>query len=262
MFERLRNSFCHPRLLGLYYKDKIIKPIILVICSFIMFMIFSVIIALNTEHLKYDDTKIVSDLISRSNSADVEFDSRTSSFSGNPVKFESNTFVVDFLSVENYAESEKMVMRFNAKNMDFIYNGYVLGTYTYSNYNIESFSIKLLQKGEMRNTIEFQNLLYDLFLDINKDYSKIIIANDAVVCFGYYIIILIVALVISYFNNPEIQGRIRVKLCMYSTLVYFLVMIIAIIYSAQWLQYVALGLPLIFTNITFSRIIRVKKQIQ
>jgi len=262
MFERIKNCICHPRLLGLYYKDSILKAIAALVGLFAFFMLFSVIIALNTNHLTYDDTKVVTNLILYSDECDVKYDGRTCSLSGTSAKFEGESYIVDFLSTENYSASNKMVFRFNAKNMDFIYSGYVVGTYTYSDYSIDDFSISRVQSGDITSTMQFQALLFEIFSDINPSYSAVVIANDAVVCLGYYLIVFVISLVVSFFINGDIQGKVRAKLCIYSTLIYFLVMIIAIIYSAQWLQYVALCLPFIYTNITFSRIIRVKKPVE
>lgn len=262
MLERIKNCICHPRLLGLYYKDSALRIIGALLCVFVIFMVLSVGIATNTEHFTYDDTKVVTNLVIHNENADIEFDSRTSTITGTSIKMESDTYIIDFLSTENYSKATKMVFRFNAKDMDFIYQGFVIGTYKYSDYDVDDFNLAQVQAGEISNTMDFQDLLYEIFSDINPNYSTVVILNDAVICLGYYLMVLIVALVASYFRNPDIAFKVRAKLCIYSTLVYFVVMIFALLYNARWLQYVALFLPIVYTNITFSRIIRVKNKVE
>jgi len=262
MLKRIMNCICHPRLLGLYYKDSALRVIGALLCVFVVFMGLSVGIATNTEHFTYDDTKIITNLVIHNEEANIEFDSRTSTITGTSVKMESDSFIIDFLSTENYSKSSKMVFRFNAKEMDFIYQGFVIGSYNYSDYDVDDFNLLLVQAGEISNTLDFQDLLYEIFSDINPNYSIIVIISDAMICLVYYFIVLAVALAASYFRNPDIAFKVRAKLCLYSTLVYFVVMIFGFLYSARWLQYVALFLPIVYTNITFSRIIRVKSKVE
>ena len=261
MFERIKNCICHPRLLGLYYKDSFFKVIGALVSVFLIFMVLSVTIAVNTKHFDYNDTKTVTNMIMHKDSSDISYDSRTASFSGTPIKMESENYILDFLTNENYSKSNKMVFRFNAKSMDFIYEGFVVATCNYADYETEDFSLLMVQKGDISNMMNFQKLLHELFDDINKSFSAVVIASDSAICLGYYLVVLLIAIVASYFTNPDIQGKVRVKLCLYSTLIYFVVMIFALLYDAKWLQYVALCLPILFTNMTFSRIIRVNKKI-
>ena len=116
-----------------------------------------------------------------------------------------------------------------------------------------------MKSGDNLNRIYFQDLIDVVFERINTAYATFYFADAVSVGIIYFIMIWIVAFATSYFLNPAINAKVRMKLVMYSVSCFYLVMILSLMLNASWLQYVAIILPLIYSNITFAHIIKVGK---
>ncbi len=260
MYDRIRICLCHPKLIGLYYRDSFLKVILYIFSLFILFIGVSAIVAYNTDHFKYEDTKYVSNLIlTDSKTSDIVLNKNTNTITGNPVKYEADDLIIDFLADENYSFTRKMIFKFKTNRVEVIYNGYVMGSYSYESIPVDGFSLEKMKSGDNLNRIYFQDLIDVVFERINTAYATFYFADAVSVGIIYFIMIWIVAFATSYFLNPAITGKVRMKLVMYSVSCFYLVMILSLMLNASWLQYVAIILPLIYSNITFAHIIKVGK---
>lgn len=261
MFDRIRICICHPKLIGLYYKDSFLKIFSYILCLFCLFVGVCAVISYNTDHFTYEDTKPVVKLLilgSSEKKSDVVYDKEKSALTGTPVSYEADGFVVDFLTDSSYASSKKLVFCFKAETAEVLYNGFVLGRFTYEQLSAESFSVAEIQTGQIRDTVRFQDMTDILLNKANSPYGTFYLMEGISIGIIYFLIMFIIALAFSYFMNPTIAGKIRVKLTLYSISIFYVVMLFSLLFNASWLQYAALILPLIYSNITFSHIVRIE----
>lgn len=261
MFDRIRICICHPKLIGLYYKDSFLRIFSYILCLFCLFVGVCAAISYNTDHFTYEDIKPVVRLLiqgSFEKKSDVVYDRETGLLTGTPVSYAAEGFIVDFLTDSNYASTKKIVFRFKKDTAEVLYNGFVLGRFTYAQLSADDFSVAEIQKGQVRDTVRFQDMTDTLLNRVNTPYGTFYLMEGISVGIIYFVIMFIIAMASSYFMNPTIAGKIRIKLVLYSVSVFYVVMLFSLLFNASWLQYVALILPLLYSNITFSHIIRVE----
>lgn len=260
MYDRIRICLCHPKLIGLYYKDSFLRVIFYIVSLFAVFTGVAAAVAYNTDHFKYEDTKYVSNLIlGEDKTSDIVLDKTNNRLTGTPVKYETGDLIVNFLVEESYSLSQKIIFRFKSDSVDVLYNGYIMGSYTYESMPVNGFSLEKMKTGDTLNIVYFQDCIDVLFGRVNTAYASFYFGEAVSVGIMYFFMILIVAFATSYFLNPTITGKIRFKLAIYSVSVFYLVMTLSLMLNAAWLQYVAIILPLVYSNITFAHIIKVGK---
>lgn len=261
MFDRIRICICHPKLIGLYYKDSFLKIFSYIFCLFCLFIGTCAVISYNTDHFTYEDTKPIVRLLiqgASSDTGDIAYDKEAGALSGTPASYEAESFIVDFLSDTSYSSVRKLIFLFQKDTAAVLYNGFVLGRYTYAELGAENFSVAEIQKGQIQDTVRFQDMTDTLLNRVNIPYGTFYLMEGISVGIIYFVIMFIIAMASSYFMNPTIAGKIRVKLALYSVSIFYVVMLFSLLFNASWLQYAALILPLIYSNITFSHIIRVE----
>lgn len=260
MKERFRICLCHPKLIGLFYKDSFKKVFAYIISLFLLFIGVSAAVAYNTDHFGYEEARSVASIVCQGEESNVLYDSTTKTISGTGVKYEEGNIVVNFLVEENYATSQKLIFRFKAEYVDVIFYGYVLKSVSYEDFNIDSFSISNVQNGNRIDMIEFQDFINVVLNQVNSEYATFYFVEAIMVGIMYFVMVFVLALVSSYFVNPKITGKVRIKLCFYSVGIFYFLMILSLMFNAGWLQYVAMFLPFIYSNITFMHIIKVEKK--
>ncbi len=260
MYNRIRICLCHPKMIGLYFKDSVFKIISYFMILILLFIGVCASVAYCTDHFNYDDTRRLTDLIYLGNDSDIFFDANNKTISGKKVKFESNNVILNFLVEENYATSQKMIFRFKPEKVEVIFRGIIVKSISYEDIPVESFSLANIQKGNIKDKVEFQDFMNLVLNKCNINFAAFYFLDILFSNVMYFVIIFICALVFSFFTNPNIDIKIRLKLCFYSISVYFLIIILSMLFDAAWLQYLALFLPIVYTNITFSHIIKVEKR--
>ena len=57
--------------------------------------------------------------------------------------------------------------------------------------------------------------------------------------------------------NPSIDRKVRAKLVLYDTAIFFVCAMLASLFNQGWIAYIGYVLPVIYTSITFRHIVKV-----
>lgn len=265
MLERIKTSLCHPKYIGLFFKDKLYKPILLMMIFLAIFAGSIITKCLLTDQFGASQAITVEKIIQYSTDSNgnkptvnVSYDKETKKITGETMAFTSDEMVLSFLPTTKTVNQNKVTV-FLYEESYLIYYGYFkIGEGYYKNEDLESFSIAKVQTGDTVNCINFRAFLVGIF-DRAQTTEALVIATQAIISnFVYYVLVVILCLFAAYFLNPSIEFKIRIKLVLYDSLSYFYWYLLALLIGVNWLEYVALIVPFIFTNITFAHIRRVR----
>lgn len=262
MYNRIRICLCHPSKIATFFRDKALSIALYVLGLFVVFLATSALRAYTTDYFNYSDTKSITNIVLEKNSGDAVYDASTYKLTGTPLKYEASDFVLDVLLSEGYANVDKLVFKMKEESVDVVFMGYLVSNYTYEELKPSGFTFEGILQADPVDIINFQSLMNTLLDKVNITYANYEFIQSIYIAVSYFAVILIVGCISSYFINPKIDWKTRVKLCLYSSGVFFLVMTFAVLLNYVWLQYLAMILPLIYTNITFSHIIKISKPIR
>ena len=260
MSERFRISLCHPRLIGMFYKDGWLKIFIYILTLFILYTGVCAATTYFNDSFNYNDAAKVNQLIYSGDESDISFDKANNKIIGTPIKYAGNDLIVNFLVSENYSNFNGIVIRFKEEMVEVIYRGYIVGDVLYSDINVESFKLKDVKAGDDKAVCEFQDMIDYILEDVNLAFSGINLFNAVINALANLFMVFIFCIASSFFTNPSLGLKIRIKLVLYCLGINFAFMILAVFFDAAWLQYAAIIFPFIYSHITFSHIIRVDKK--
>ena len=265
MLERIKTSLCHPRYIGLFFKDKLYKILLLVLLFFVVFTAFLVTKTMLTDQFGDSEAVAVQKVIQYSTddngktpSFKMAFDSSTHKFSGDKMTFTADSVVVAFLQDSDIVDKDSISINIKESSYSLYYGYFLLGKGDFTDSSLKSFDVAKVQAGDIENCINFRAFLVTLFDKYQYVEAGIIAAQAAISSLVYYAFVIILCLVSAYFLNPGIEFKIRIKLVLYDTLPYFYWYLIAILLNVSWIQYVALLVPFIYTSITFAHIKRIR----
>ena len=260
--QRLKNILCHPSRIGLYHKD---SPL-MVIGYLVLFLGFLIgMLALktyNTNYFDYSDSNYVTSLIyNNKNETTIEY--KDHKLSGSSFVVTSDTFECYFLSgiSINNIKNNGMIFIMNENDVNVYYRFRLLKTINYSDISTDySFSINDVRKNDSNALFNIKGFYDCIFKSVDKSYASSVFLTNILSILQYYFIFSVLVLsVYSYFINPSISFGVRTKLVIYDSLVYFFVMFFMLAFEINFLQYVALIIPLIYCSVTFAHILRVRK---
>lgn len=260
MSERYRIGLCHPRLIGMFYKDSFLKVFFYLISLILIYTGICAITTYGNDNFTYDDARKITQVIYENESSDILFDAEADKITGTPVKFTSGALIVNFLLSENYSNTTGTVIRFKEEKVEVLYKGYIVGEVLYSSINVEGFKLADVKAGNDKAVSEFMDMIDFILEDVNLSFSTINLANAVINDLANLFMVFIFCVLSSFFTNPSIGLKIRIKLSVYCIGIYYIAMTLAVLFNAAWMQYAALILPLIYVYITFSHIIKVEKK--
>ena len=261
MLERIKCCLCYPRFIGKFFKDKV-GTIILTILFFIIS--YGAILGVKCYSSDYfDDESIlaVTSNILQGESSNVKYDKDTYTLTGSNVVYKGDGFVVTFFPVEGSSfigndVSVNIVFDSTGGYIDFAGYG-VVSEFSYKDINAGSFSISAIQKNDINAIYNFKVMLYGALNTSSYFFNTYDFALDFISNVSLYFVFVLICFFFSKGINPTIDKKVRVKLCFYDNLIYFVVCLVNVMVSVELLDYVGLILPLIFTFITFRHIVRV-----
>ncbi len=265
MLERIKTSLCHPRYIGLFFKDKFYKIILLVLLFFAIFAAGLVTKTMLTDQFGNNEALAVQKVIQystdskgQSPSVKIAFDSSTHKFTGDKMTFTADSVIISFLQDSNVVDKDSVSINLREDSYSLYYGYFLLGTGDYSDSTLRSFDVAKVRTGDTENCINFRAFLVTLFDKYQYVEATIIAAQAAISSLVYYAFVIILCLISAYFLNPGIEFKIRIRLVLYDTLPYFYWYLIAILLNVTWIQYIALLVPFIYTSITFAHIKRIR----
>lgn len=261
MLDKIKDLIIHPKRIGLYYKDSFLKIFLYLAALFIILSGVTIIVCYNTAYFNHTHSKDISSAVIQMDDSNILYDSNTSTLSGNSISCEFDDKIIYFLANEaQIKRSNKMIFNFKADRIELTFSSLKFASIEYKDIDIKDFSLKGVQEFNDAEIIKFEEFMDVVFQRANKGYAVFTSFDTITMNLMLYGIVVLVGLLSAWFRKPEINSTVRFKLVLYSTSVYFIVMLLSVLYSATWIQYVAMGLPIIYCNITFSRIVKVVRR--
>ncbi len=265
MLERIKTSLCHPKYVGLFFKDKFHKVILAVLIFFLLFSAGVVTKCMLTDQFGSDEAFAVEKIIQYSTdangnkaAANISFDITTKKITGKATNFNSDSAVIAFLPTQEAKTQNAIYINLFEDHYVIYYGLYKLGSGDYNDSNLKSFNIAMVQNGDTENCINFRTFLITIFDRYQYQEAAIIAAQGVISALVYYVFVIILCLLSAYFLNPTIEFKIRIKLVLYDSVSYFYWYLIALLIDVSWVQYIALLVPFVFTSITFAHIKRIR----
>ncbi len=258
MYNIIKLAICHPKMIGMLFKEKISKVVGYVLILFGISVLACGLKSYSTNHFDYDDAKQITTIITLSDKGNVSYDSNTSTLSGDVYQTSTESVVINVLNGEAYSQT-RFVFNFLENGITVYYSKMKIADVKYTDINCKSFTFENVSNGVVSDTVHMQQMVDQVLDKANIGYSNVSFLTDVLFMLLYYAIIIICSTLLSMFVNPDIAKNVRFKLIFFSTGIYFVIMSFYFIFAAEWIQYLAFILPMIYCNITFAHIIRVRK---
>ena len=265
MIERLKIILTHPTRIGLFFKDKIYIPILFLLTMFFLFVGVNAVYNFNTTQYSHETSKNYTLLVQYSlndskekPTFNITFDSTTNKLKGDTHVFKSDNIILAINSVNVYQKNGVLTVNL-LEDGAVLYEGFIkLGYVEYKSISAKSFDLTKVQNGVIEDSLYFSEFLDSLFLKVKNNQALLHLADDTMTTVIFYFGLLIFTLIASYMINPPIEMRVRAKLVLYDSFSYLFIMLLAALFRASWLQYVALVFPLLYVNLTFSHIKKIR----
>ena len=255
--QKLINLICHPSRIVLYFNDKVYKIIIWLLGFLIA--LFGIIAGLTFTDKQYDAyfSQSVTDVIVSKDSSNIVF--KDSKLSGNAYQIKGNGIYIYF-SKSDFAHNDYgLVMNFKEEAVDIYYRFFGKKTINYKDMNIKDFTFDDVKHNNNQARIYFEDLIGQSVDSINKEASFMAFFDNVTNVLIMYTALTLIAVVFSLFINPQVQFRHRIRICLYDSIIYLVMMMFTLMFQIAWLQYVAMVLPIFYCNISFRSIIVIKK---
>ncbi len=257
MLYRIKDILCHPSRIGLYYKDSLLKTISILAIFCLVFVGLSFIVMTNADYFSMSSAKgVSSDLMNDNSEVTIAF--VDNNISGDAYTFKGDDYIISFLDDSFKPQKNYISISFKANTINVYIDTTHYSTIYYDRITITDFKLANVIDGVVKDRIAFQSLVNVALDSIEYSYGVFVFLENMAVVLGLYVCLVIIAVVLAYFVNPEINMSYRLRLALYDTAIYFVIMIFSLLYNQYWLQYLAIILALIYVKITFSHIIRVK----
>lgn len=255
--QRIINLICHPSRIVLYFNDKIYK---IIICLLSFIMAICAILAgysFTTKTYDYYFVQSVIDVINSKDEANIKFSD--SKLTGNAYQIKANGIFIYYLKSDFAHNDYGLVMNFKEESVDIYYRFFPKKTLNYNDCLVNDFTFSDIKYNKNQARINFESLMIQALDLINNEASIMTFADYASNILIMYGVVLLIATVFSFFINPQIQFRHRIRISIYDSIIYFVIMIFALMFQISWLQYVAMVLPIFYCNISFRSIVVIKK---
>lgn len=263
MFYRIVDILCHPSRIGLYIKDKFYVVILMFIFFAVLFLGVLALKVYPSDYYSLENAENISFALSKSNMVPtIEYKDKKI------VGEKSYMIVMDDFSAcflpENYSTNNEITkkslnMAFYEDHVDIYYGSSLAKTTKYEDLTISDFNFNNVYKGVTKDRIHFEEFMFTFLDSVELHFKNTVYLQNSLIALGYYAIALFVSALFSFYVNPGIAMKVRWKLLVYDSLIYFFGMVFSVIFAYGIIEYIALVLPLIYTNITFRHIIRIRK---
>ncbi|MGM9969250.1 MAG: hypothetical protein ACI35S_02520 [Anaeroplasma sp.] len=257
MLKRVGISLFRPSMIGMFYKDKLWVVLTHAFVFVALFITCFSICSSNEKYFSSDTIENITSLVQNSNDElDIKYENNT--LTGTGFNISSTDFKAYFLESNFKKSSNVIILHFKETEVDMFYGSKLIKSYEYSKSTALSFEMNGVKNANIRDVLAFEALVSGALSTIDAQFMTLAIISNILSIIGSYIGILLFGLFFSYIINSSIDFKIRIKLCLYCSLNYFVVWIFAILLNASFLQYVAFLLPLVYINMAFSHIIKIK----
>lgn len=258
MYKIIKLAICHPKMIVMLFKEKISRVVGYVLILFGISILACGLKNYSTNHFDYDNAKQITTIITLSDKGNVSYDSNTSTLSGDVYQTSAESVVINALNGEAYSQN-RFVFNFLEKGVTVYFSKMKIAEVKYTDIDCKSFTFENVSNGVVTDTVHMQQMLDQVLDRANVGYSKVSFFIDVLFMLLYYAIIIVCSILLSIFVNPDIAKDVRFKLIFFSTGIYFVIMSFYFIFGAELIQYLAFLFPMVYCNITFAHIIRIRK---
>ncbi|MDE6661181.1 MAG: hypothetical protein K2J93_05120 [Anaeroplasmataceae bacterium] len=260
MFVRIKYCLCHPRYIGKYNKD---KGGIVFLTIFIFFLFCTLMQGARcyTENpISETVAYTITSTIVQYGETNVEYDAGEAKLKGDFFEVNHEGFHLLFLPNENTRVSYKLdtvTIVFEEETASLYYSSFKAATLAYKDLNIANFSFANVARNQAADTYYFR-----IFIDSTFDSAKLFFQTFSFLqgifsALVYYVICFVFSYVLSIAINPAINRGVRAKLCLYDGCIVFIGIFFAYLFNSDFIIYISLALPLVYTLVTFRHIIKV-----
>ncbi len=256
--KKFINIICHPSNIVFYFNDKVYQ-IILWVLGF--FAVLIGIIALYSFKEKPYDANFGADvaytIAVKEETVNIEY--KDSKLTGSAYAIKANDIYIYFCKSDFYKKDFGLVMNFKENSVDIYYHLFPKKTINYDTLKIGDFTFSDVKYNNGYARINFEELIMSAVESINTEAKVTTFLNSTLHAIIMFFVVVGVSLVFAFFVNPQIKFVHRLRICIYDSLIYVVIMSFALMVGASFLQYVALILPLIYCNISFRKIVVIKR---
>ena len=255
---KLINIICHPSQIVLYFNDKVYK-IILWLLSFLI-IIVGIIVAYSFKIGDYDYTLtdgVINTITLKEEALDIKYND--SKLTGTSYAIKGDGVYIYFCKSDFVHNDYGLVMNFKEDHVDIYYRLFSKVSFNYSDSGVANFSFEDIKYNRNSARIYFESLFNQAQTKIAKEKQLMFVLDNGLNLLMMYALALGFSIVFSLFINPLIKFPHRLRICVYDSLIYLIFMVFVLMIQVSWLQYVALVLPLIYTNISFRKIVVIKR---
>ena len=256
MYKKIKNIICHPSVIGLYVLDKFSHVFLFFFFCFVIVTSLFAIKDLNTKMFTIDvSNKISSSILADSKLLDTEFKEKKLNGIKSVIEFDDAIIIINDSAYIN--ETRKLVLVFSKSEANGYFDGFHLGKLVYSENELKEFSIKNIKdidNPSFQERINLEVFVNKLLENCEMNYRSLFFWHD----FFNMILVCLFAFGLSYltasFINKMIVPKIRLKLCLYDTVSYFVMVLFSILFDLDWVNYLGILVCFIYTIVTFSHI--------
>ncbi len=257
MWDRIKICFCHPRWIGKFHHD---HPGIVAGTILLFFALFLTIYGVRCYTTSpFDQAAGNTVAAALVNHGAVNASYKNKELTGEQCTITGDNFHIYILKAHD-------TQKLNITNISIcleekqavVYLGNLkMKTVSYQSISSEDFDFKDISTNQPKAIYQFKIFINEILNSSRVPFQTMDfiqgIFNEIIFYFLLVVLLSFYALAI----NPTIDKNIRIKLCMYDALSYFIVSFFAELFNLYWLNYLALVLPIIYCTITFRHIVKV-----
>ncbi|MDE5715482.1 MAG: hypothetical protein K2I42_05050 [Anaeroplasmataceae bacterium] len=259
MFERIKDCICHPRYLGKYNKDSFFKVFLIL---FLFLCVACAMLAGRTYIEQPFDESSALEITSKIITANViqaNYDSSEKRLMGDSGVVTGQGFKLHILDEEwdKTRSSSDILIVLNEEQADIYVGAKLISSKKYQEIKTDSFSFEKIKDNDASSIYYFKIFILNI-LNSSNLYFQTMNFLDGLISIGIsYLLCLVFSYFLSLVINPTIDRNVRFRLCLYDSCVFFVGSFFAFLFNIDFISYIALALPLLYTLITFRHIVKV-----
>jgi len=269
MFERIKCCLCYPRFIGKFFKDKGSMIFLMILLFFGVYAVSLGFKTYSSEYFDDDSVLLVTSCVVQGDKANISYDKESGKLSGDSITYAGEGFNVMFFPKEedkniinydnlSYIAGVNIVFDVDGGHIEL--GGIKVSEFYYKDINISDFNIIDVQNNNAGAVYTFKVLVRAGLLSSNLFFNTYDFTLNLISDFIMYFVFVLISYFFSRGINNTIDSKIRAKLCFYDNLIYFIVCMVVCLVGIEWLSFIGVLLPLIYTFVTFRHIVRVQVQ--
>ena len=255
--HKLCNIIFRPAQTAIYLTDKVYKVILWALGFFTIIIGIILAYSFSIKYYDYTFTDNVCLYIASNDESNIKFENNK--LTGSEYSIKGEGVYIYYLKSDFAHNDYGLVMNYKEEEVDIYYRFYNKITVKYSELDANDFTFSDVKYNKGLSRIYYEGFLMGAVDKINTKASFHLFLDSFINVLTMFFVVVLVSSVFSFFVNPMIKLKHRVRLCVYDSLIYLVFMMVVLIFKINWLQYVALAIPLIYTNISFKKIVVLRR---